>query len=765
MKSEGRSEFPRPGTNARKPKFGLRTSGFFRISDFGLRVSLTLLLASAIPGRAADRFGDITVAPQVMHMAETQHGYHEFRVHLENHSSKAGHKVTLTYPAFPFPFGNSIRALGRTVSIGPNSRVVVPLWQPALPSQGNGMMRIAVDGREVGSVTIPNANRHATRPHFVSGQEEIRPALLVSRSLNQDEILKGVHGSAYSPAMAIGPPDASAPSLDALPASWVPDPSSAGPQWLELDFDPPIPIEQVRIFETGNRSPRKQEIVLLDAAAGELLRVNKPSVPRTGRGSSVDITFPLTTEPVKTVRLEFLSTGAGNVAGVDAVQVAGPAGTRWAAAARASSSRRGGGAGADQILLRAELPVNDWSENWLSYTSYDGILLAEQDLSSMAPAVLSSLWRYAETGGDLYVFGKLEIPEPWRRSGTRSSRGVMQYDVGLGRCFVFQQQNLGLVTPAEMKLIASAAEARTRFWRSLPKDQKINAAFQVVPNAELPIRGIIFIMLGFIIVIGPANLIVLSRLKRRIWMLWTIPAISFLTCVAVFSYLTLREGVSPFVRLESVTVLDQVNRRATSFGLEAFYCPLTPSRGLTFSYETEVTSLVQLGDRRSGSAREIDWTEAQHLLRGWVEARVPAHFLVRKSETRRERLQWDGATGQPLVVNGLGAAIRTLRLADHSGRVFSGSNIAPGAQATLTLSSEPLLKGAPREPLHALFYRTALGGHSAALDTQGLSYLRPGAYLAELETSPFLENGLEAKSAQIQQRAWVYGILPPPLSP
>ena len=56
-----------------------------------------------------------------------------------------------------------------------------------------------------------------------------------------------------------------------------------------------------------------------------------------------------------------------------------------------------------------------------------------------------------------------------------------------------------------------------------------------------------------------------------------------------------------------------------------------------------------------GSARTLDWTGGQHLTSGWVSARVPAHFMLRKSEPRRERVEVSrNDEGELVAVNGLG---------------------------------------------------------------------------------------------------------------
>ena len=59
-------------------------------------------------------------------------------------------------------------------------------------------------------------------------------------------------------------------------------------------------------------------------------------------------------------------------------------------------------------------------------------------------------------------------------------------------------------------------------------------------------------------------------------------------------------------------------------------------------------------------ARRASWIglNRQHLAHGWVSARVPSHFHVRKTEARRERIQVISDNGQLKVVNSLGAPIK-----------------------------------------------------------------------------------------------------------
>jgi hypothetical protein len=169
-------------------------------------------------------------------------------------------------------------------------------------------------------------------------------------------------------------------------------------------------------------------------------------------------------------------------------------------------------------------------------------------------------------------------------------------------------------------------------------------------------------------------------------------------------------------------------------------------------------------DYRSGTQREIDWTQSQHLQRGWVTARVPAHLHLRKSEIRRERLQLAPADGGLEVVNGLGAPVVSLLLSDPSGRLYQASQIAAGQKARLAPAAESPAPGVGLGP-RPLFIETGYAGQSGLLATNAAAYLLPGTYLAELAGSPFLENGLGERHARTRTRAFVYGILEPPAAP
>lgn len=334
-------------------------------------------------------------------------------------------------------------------------------------------------------------------------------------------------------------------------------------------------------------------------------------------------------------------------------------------------------------------PVSAWSTNWLGFSRYDGIVITGDDIRGLPPDVQSALWRYVECGGALFVLAGSELPESWKLEESLKSKlstdsaDIAAYDVGFGQCIVSAEIDMKGLNQEQWRAIVGSWMQTALPWRWQDDVEESNTIFSVVSSLGIPVRGLFFLMVLFAVAIGPVNLIVLSRKKRRIWMLWTTPVISVITCLAVFTYATFGEGWSRHARTEGLTILDERVHRATTIGWTAFYSALTPNDGLHFGYGTELTPLAH--SMTTNVARTVDWTHDQHLASGWLTARVPAHFMVRKSETRRERITVRRGTDAGLkIVNGLGADISQFWLADKDGTIYSAINIPAGVEAALT---------------------------------------------------------------------------------
>jgi hypothetical protein len=400
----------------------------------------------------------------------------------------------------------------------------------------------------------------------------------------------------------------------------------------------------------------------------------------------------------------------------------------------------------------ARLEADAWSASWLAYSCYDGVVLTADELGGAPPSTQAALWQFAETGGTLLVLGEAKVPEGWRPHGGPSS-GYRVYDAGFGQGIVAAGDDYGSWPKSRWEELRAAWSRTAAPWGRVRTVVEANNDFPVVDDIGVPVRGLFVLMLVFAVAIGPVNMIVLARKNRRLWLLWTVPAISLVTCLAVFGYMLAVEGWRGHRRVASLTLLDGHSHRATTIAWAGYYSPLTPGDGLHFGPDTEVAlqnaTEYRFG-RPSANAYTLDWGQDQHLARGWVQPRVPAHFMLRKSEVRRERVTVArGADGGLSVVNGLGAHVRRFWYADENGRLHTAEDVRPGARAALAPTDVKVQADGAAGPARA--YRgdwLVTLGNVVRLPER---HLVPGSYLAELDDAPFIEEGLPGARAD---RSW-----------
>lgn len=734
------------------------------------------ILAVVMAAGAAERFDDIFISPQVFFQGQTFHGYVEMRFQVENQSADRTRKVTLATPHTAHGWGNNLRRVERTVTVSPGATVNVTLWQPPLMLNGDNQVDVLVDGRYRGAIPRGGNNQHMQRhahPSIPGGPR----AVLVSRSLNSDDLDKAFRGGVafkgptgnYSAEQAIGAPNVGRGG-GMQPQAWSPDRVGApGAEWLEVDFLPArTGIKTLRIHKLAWDHAFKS--VVLKAADGTEL-ANVPVTNAVNRGftlSILSVPLPVLTNAVASVRLNVDAGSAGGQVSVDAVELNDGFTSTFAVDARASSTyatrfSHGSSSPAYQgpTVLRSELEAANWSESWLAYTCFDLVVLSRSDLAAMNAAQQNALRSYVEAGGGLAVLGLTELPKAWQSGAIAQPRfeAINHFSVGFGKLLCVEVGAISGLTRTQVDALKELARESGKVWQSMPNDSGANSEFPIIEDTRIPVRGIVFIMLAFILIVGPFNLYFCARANRRIAMLWTIPLISFVTCAIVFGYSLISEGITPTTRTEALTFLDQAAHRATTLARQAFYTPLTPGDGLRYSHDTEVTPLVDVNNYSGGNSRELELSQAQHLTRGWVTARVPAHFALRKSETRRERLQVQRLPdGRVTVLNGLGADIQTLWLRDDKGRLFKGEGLKAGQNAALSVNSTDSAT-ASANSLGTLYQGAWVGAHDALSNDPGNS-MRPNTYLAVMADARFIEIGLP-KPGNVRARQTVIGLLAP----
>jgi hypothetical protein len=407
-------------------------------------------------------------------------------------------------------------------------------------------------------------------------------------------------------------------------------------------------------------------------------------------------------------------------------------------------------------------PTDAWSPNWLSYSGYDGVIITSQELRGLPAEVRTAVWRYVECGGSLLIVGRWPVPEGWKARQTTVG-SLAGYSVGFGECLVTADPDYQRWPPQQWRYIVESWTMTAGPFRAGLSAAEAHDALPVVDHVDVPVRNLFLLMLGFVLVIGPVNLYVLSKKKRRIWLLATVPLIALVTCLTVTAYMVLNEGWGVHERSESVTFLDEASGRAATLSWLGMYATASPPGGLHFSNQTELSPLWHAdpyNNRGSYAVRTVDWTTDQHLSPGWLPPRVPVHFLVRKSVNRKERLtvQKDAA-GKLIVVNGLPGPLSVVHVADRSGAIYTARDVPAGGQAPLQPAGS-VRPAAQRKSLRHLYWTNWLT-EGRALSEDPAAYLLPGCYVATLDGKAFLDEGLQDAS-ESRGRSVVYGAMKEP---
>ena len=143
---------------------------------------------------------------------------------------------------------------------------------------------------------------------------------------------------------------------------------------------------------------------------------------------------------------------------------------------------------------------------------------------------------------------------------------------------------------------------------------------------------------------------------------------------------------------------------------------------------------------------------------------MPAHFAIRKSEHREERLQVDWSGAAPKIINGLGCRITRLYLSSPEGKIYEGSEIGPGKNTLLKPVAGGLKSKTSKDnSTTSLAKQIADLADQDSVNTISPEKVPPNCYWAQLsEPSPFLEDPLAGRNSQHRTSGHIIGILAQP---
>jgi hypothetical protein len=439
------------------------------------------------------------------------------------------------------------------------------------------------------------------------------------------------------------------------------------------------------------------------------------------------------------------------------------------------------------VLWQSSVPVEEWSDHWLAYSRFDAVVIADSEwneLSEKHTKVHDALRKYTETGGILAVVGThWSIPKEWVKNEKISN----QYQAVLGFAYVFPK-DIDKIDPYDkgqfvetLRIIGTFrnhALEYAKLWNdvlgvsssgrhgvasapsALSSDSILLHALPVVENYGVNVKLIMVLIVCFAVLIGPVNIYVLYLLKRRIWLIWTVPVTSLIASLLVFGASFLHEGLLRQASSATLTVIDQRREEAITFGYVGFYATLTPN-AIQFSGGTEAVACMNRHYYGyGGTVKSLDFSIMpsghQHLTHGWISARIPAYFAIRKAESqRKERVVFDWNAKPPAATNGLGVDIRSLHVRSPKGILYTANNIKAGQNAVLNanlvtpaaVTQENLAELS--EKRQSWIQSHLRSSYFTSLPTGTINFsndddLPNCSYRAEIDVwNPFVENGIE----------------------
>lgn len=417
----------------------------------------------------------------------------------------------------------------------------------------------------------------------------------------------------------------------------------------------------------------------------------------------------------------------------------------------------------------AESDCKSWPQDRLDYSCLDFILLTPSELSAAPAGVQTALRQFVSTGGILWLFDcknqkeeldKIEWLTQLKNDITLNQKRLENDEIRYLECSLafgrvvffnfspeeFQNQAVSQNSNSDKSILLDIYEfsgdlpSREVNWFDQKPLSEWQKTFSIVDDLSIPRAGIIFFIILFVLLAGPINLFLLTRYNKRIWLLATVPVLSFMFAGAILLYVIFSEGFKTETRLCVFDYLDQRDGMYASMAQMGVYARTSPSN-VVFDAEDELNNIEQ---NVKSERLNIDWTSGKQVIHSnFAPVRNPAFYKVRKTGTSRLNLDFDFKAAYPYVVNGLGKDVKLLYVRDADGKLWKAENIGAGKKATLTLSNE--IEEANYKTISTFQFLISKSNWNVVASSlnKSLVYIPPNCYVATFNsTGPFSNKGI-----------------------
>jgi hypothetical protein len=411
---------------------------------------------------------------------------------------------------------------------------------------------------------------------------------------------------------------------------------------------------------------------------------------------------------------------------------------------------------------RADLETNyfeggyeQFAPNWMAYSQYDNLVFFADSLKKMRPSARNAIFDYVRTGGTLLVLGNIDLPGDFEEEKLiiKDSNEIKKYLGGFGQLFKAEENFLEKVATSTIDPIPNFASDRTS---SMSGRYGIPLEFSDNEIESVSAKWLMILIYAFAFLIGPVNVYILHKIQRKIWVFVTVPVASAVCCLLIFGYYLIFESSTVILKQGAITILDERFNRAITHGGLAVFSSSSKPEGLKFDLDTEVIPLEERTHRNRGRGLSIILHNGQNFRDGWIRAKIPGYFHLRRVQTRRERIELQESNGQKEILNGLGAEISKIFLMTNTGEILVANNVEAGSRSMLS-DPGPIRPGGRKNNLSDLFSKNWYE-KKQKIKSGAIKFLKPGMYVAILKGAPFLDNH-NLSDADLQEESAVIGIM------
>lgn len=340
---------------------------------------------------------------------------------------------------------------------------------------------------------------------------------------------------------------------------------------------------------------------------------------------------------------------------------------------------------------RPPIPVREWPADHRAYAGRDLVVLDATD--QLSPAVRKALTLAAAQGTHILtlVRGKALWPA---EAGQEPASGRVLQKIGFGSWTFLRTQAVS--SNPRWKTFAQKKQAilkkhgswhhtyKRLKWEEAPFNICLSARNETrslhaslsLPEPPIPLKTLCTIMICFVIIIGPVNILVLKHYRKELLCLVTIPVLSLLFTGTVILSIFLSEGFASRGKGKVETFLDQRTGLAASRGSFAVYSPIA-SRPFRFA-SGDLLYFHNPGSIRGEAGDTQTFTSAL------ARSRMSFSYAVSRAGFISEKIAVSEKESSIEIVNGLGVPLTGCLLANSHGKLFRlGNTLEPGARASL----------------------------------------------------------------------------------